>query len=48
MKYIKLLLFEQLINWYIIYGGKNNTKKWNTLKHNGPLFAPEYDNEETK
>ena len=38
---LKKLLFEQIfIN--DMYGGAN-TKKWNTLEHNGVLFPPEYN-----
>jgi DNA topoisomerase-1 len=31
------------LGFYNIYGGGNNTKQWDVLIHNGPMFAPLYE-----
>ena len=37
----------RLLNFNLIGGGVNNSPKWTVLKHNGPMFPPEYEPHKT-
>ena len=37
----------RLLNFNLIGGGVNDSPKWTVLKHNGPMFPPEYEPHKT-
>ena len=37
----------RLLNFNLIGGGVNDKPKWTVLKHNGPMFPPEYESHKT-
>ena len=37
----------RLLNFNLIGGGVNDKPKWTVLKHNGPMFPPEYEPHKT-